>query len=553
MTVIALRDFAGMNLGTNPELLPDDVSTNAVNTKLIYGDLRPWRSPLSVYTPTISGTIKTIYRFGENSTSDSQYWFAWTSDVNVVRAPIDNDLTERTYYTGDGYPKVTNLTRATTGGSSLPVNYYRLGVPPPDVSNTTVTITGTPTNATNVASSVAYVITYVSSEGEESVPSDPTTVVSYKPGQTMQLRHIPTGTFASPYNTWNNVDVATKRIYRSNTGSTGTNYQFVTEIPLAQDYFDDSTLSENLQELVTTWNWLPPEADMQGLVLMANGIGVGFKGNTIYPSEPFALYAYPVQYQISTEYPVVGLGAFGQSVFVGTTGNPYVIQGSDPGSLTMTKLPQKQACVSKRSIVEMNGGVIYASPDGLMQVTESNGLSSLTAGLINRDDWQSFNPSSFSSFELDSRYYAFYDNGTTQGCLVFDFGAKPNFHKLDIYATAGYNERRKDALFLTIGNVIQKWDYGTTNLTMTWHSKRYRFSSQINMGVGKIDAASYPVTLKLWADGALKITKTVANNQIFKLQAGYRAEKFELEVSASDQIISVAVGETAKDIREVYV
>ena len=251
--------------------------------------------------------------------------------------------------------------------------------------------------------------------------------------------------------------------------------------------------------------------------------------------------------------PVVGLGAFGQSVFVGTTGNPYVIQGSDPGSLTMTKLPQKQACVSKRSIVEMNGGVIYASPDGLMQVTESNGLSSLTAGLINRDDWQSFNPSSFSSFELDSRYYAFYDNGTTQGCLVFDFGAKPNFHKLDIYATAGYNERRKDALFLAIGNVIKKWDYGTTNLTMTWHSKRYRFSSQINMGVAKIDAASYPVTFKLWADGALKITKTVANNQIFKLPSGYRAEKFELEVSASDQIISVAVGETAKDIRQVYV
>jgi hypothetical protein len=553
MTVIALRTFSGMNQGVNPEILPDDAAQNALNTKLIYGDLRPWKVPLTIATPTKAGTKQTIYRFGENGTDESQYWFSWTTDVNIVRAPIDNDTTERTYYTGDGYPKVTNATRALTGGTDYPVNYYRLGVPPPNTSTMIAAVSGVATDATSVAYSTSYVLTYVSSQGEESAPSDPTTIVSYKKGQTVTLTNIPAGTFRSPYNAWSNVDVATKRIYRSNSGSTGTNFQFVAEIALATASYVDTTLPEALQEVVETWGWLPPPEDMQGLVLMANGIGMGFADNTIYPSEPFALYAYPLTYQISTETPIVGLGAFGQSVFVGTKANPYVLSGSSPESLTMTKLPQKQACVSKRSIVEMNGGVIYASPDGLQQITEGGGLSPLTSAIINRDEWQSYVPESIQAFELDNRYYAFYDNGTTQGCLVFDFSNKPHFHKLDAYATAGYNDRRKDSLYLAIGSNIQRWDGGSTNYTMTWKSKKYRFSSQINMGAGKVDADGYPVTLKLYADGALKHTQTVANNSTFKLPAGYRAEKYEIQIESAYKINTVAVGETVRDIRQVYV
>jgi hypothetical protein len=314
----------------------------------------------------------------------------------------------------------------------------------------------------------------------------------------------------------------------------------------------DTKLPEELLEVVETWGWLPPPEDMQGLVLMANGIGMGFADNTVYPSEPFALYAYPISYQISTESPIVGLGAFGQSVFVGTKANPYVISGSSPESLTMTKLPQKQACVSKRSIVEMNGGVIYASPDGLIQITESGGLMSLTASIINRDDWQAYNPESIRAFELDNRYYAFYDNGT-QGCLVFDFSAKPHFHKLDAYATAGYNDRRRDSLYLAIGANIQRWDGGATNFTMTWKSKKYRFSYQVNMGVAKVDADGYPVTLKVYGDGSLKHTQTVANGNIFKLPAGYRAEKYEVQIESAHKVNSIAIGETVRDIKQVYV
>jgi len=519
---------------------------------LIYGDLRPWKQPLDIVTPSKAGTKKTIYRFGENETSESNYWLTWTTDVDVVRAPLDNDTTERTYFTGDSYPKVTNYTRALTGGTAYPINAYRLGVPPPSISGVTLTRSGTASSSTAIPTTVAYVITYVSSQGEESAPSNPTDVYDFTFGQTITLNNLPVGAFSTDYASWNNVDVATKRIYRSSTGSKGTDYQFVAEIPLSQTSFADSTDAANLQEVVETWDWIPPPVDMIGLKLMANGIGMGFKGNTIYPSEPFVLYAYPVAYRIATEYPIVGLGAFGQSMFVGTKGNPYVIQGTDPSSLTMTKLEAKQACVSKRSIVEMGGGVIYASPDGLCRVDQS-GLSILTAGIMSRDDWQAFKPESIHAYELDTRYFAFYDNGSEQGCLVFDFAGQVTFTRLNMYATAGFNDRQRDALYLAYNDKVVKFDYGSTNMQMTWKSKRFRMPFPLNLGAAKLGAEVYPVTLNVYLDGSptIKYSIAVGSERDFKLPGGFKSDKWEFEIVSSNKVNYLIVSDNVKGIKQM--
>jgi len=552
MPTIGFRVFSGTILAANPELIDDKLSQKAINTKLIYGDLRPWKQPLDIVTPSKAGTKKTIYRFGENETSESNYWFTWTTDVDVVRAPLDNDTTERTYFTGDGYPKVTNYSRALTGSTQYPVNSYRLGIPKPDITGVILGVTGTASSEAAIASAVAYVVTYISSQGEESAPSSPTSVVDFKFGQSVTISNIPVGAFASPYNTWSNVDVATKRIYRSSTGSKGTDYQFVAEIPLSQATYTDTSSADDLQEVVETWGWEPAPEDMTGLKLMANGIGMGFKGNTIYVSESFVLYAYPVAYRIATEYPIVGLGSFGQSMFVGTKGNPYVIQGADPSSLTMIKLEAKQACVSKRSIVEMGGGVIYASPDGLCRVDQS-GLSILTSGIMSRDDWQSFKPESIHAYELDTRYFAFYDTGTEQGCLVFDFAGQVTFTRLNMYATAGFNDRMRDALYLAYGNKIVKFDHGSSSMQMTWKSKRFRMPFQLNLGAAKLGAETYPVTLNVYLDGAPtpKYSIAIANERDFKLPGGFKSDKWEFEIVSSNKVNYLIVSDNVKGIRQM--
>jgi hypothetical protein len=73
------------------------------------------------------------------------------------------------------------------------------------------------------------------------------------------------------------------------------------------------------------------------------------------------------------------------------------------------------------------------------------------------------------------------------------------------------------------------------------------------MGAAKIDADGYPLTLKVYGDGVLKHTQIVANNSTFKLPAGYRAEKYEIQVESAYKINTIAIGETVRDIRQVYV
>jgi hypothetical protein len=538
---IKIDGFAGMAPSLNQFNMDQAYSQQAVNAKLLYGNLTPYKAARTIITPTKAGVKKTIYRWGENLSDETTYWFSWTTDVDVVRAPIDSDVTERTYFTGDGYPKKTDSSLYSSGGTDYPMNAYKLGVPSP-ASAPSATVSGNPTNASDVALSVAYVVTYVSSWSEESAPSGPTAVVSYKAGQTVNLTAIP----VAPAGNYN---ITSKRIYRSNSGSKGTAYQFVTEIGIATTSYADSKTSIELGETVATWGWAEPPDTMQGLKLLANGFGIGFSGNTLYPSEPFALYAYPLAYQLSTESPIVGIGVFGQSAFIGTKGNPYVVTGSDPATLSMIKLEANQACVSKRSIVSMNGGVVYASPDGLFLVN-SGGINPLTINILSRDDWQAYKPESIHAYEIDGRYIAFYDTGTTQGSLIFNlYGETPSFSVSTVYATAGYSDRLRDALYLAIGSAIARWDDGSTNLTLTWKSKKFRAPRPICPSIAKIEAVGYPVTFKLYADSVLKFTKTVNNIKTFRLPAGFKAQTFEFQFEASAQINRFNVAEKVNELK----
>ncbi len=80
----------------------------------------------------INSTAYTAYTSGGIWVLENGYWFHWTTDVDVVRSPIAADTNERTIYTGDSEPKVTNSDIATAGGGTdYPTNSYTLGIPQP--------------------------------------------------------------------------------------------------------------------------------------------------------------------------------------------------------------------------------------------------------------------------------------------------------------------------------------------------------------------------------------------------------------------------------------
>lgn len=541
MTVLRATAFNGTSPRTDPRLLGDSMAAEAVNTKLQNGTIKPYKNTSQVSALSKSGIIKTIYRFGEEVVGDANYWFHWGSDVDVVKGPLSDDAFERTYFTGDGAPKMTTNAIALTGGTAYPMNAYLLGLPSP-TAGANAGVTGTATEATALAETRVYTYTFVTALGEEGPPAPPSTAVDVKVGQSVVLSGMsvpPTG----------NYNIATRRIYRSVQGSAGAGFLFVAEVPAANTTYTDTKLAADLGESLPSLDWNAPPNDMRGLCMMANGIMAGFSGKDICFSEPFIPSAWPIAYRLQSDHKIVGLGAFGTSLFVGTEAFPYIINGIDPAGMSMVKLPSRQACVSKRSIVDMGGGVLYASPDGIC-LADASGVRVITQGLLTKDDWQAYKPESIHATQIDGRYFAFYDTGAKQGLLVLDnTGDGAQLWTSNVYYHAAFNDVKTDSLYLASQGSVQKWDSGASFLQYAWKSKVFVLMVPENLATGQVLAKAYPVTMKVYADGVLKHTQTVANSDPFNLPSGFRAREWQFELSGTAEVTAAFLASSKAELK----
>lgn len=528
-----VRVFTGMRPLVTADLLSSGEAQLATNCKFSSGSVAPFAG---LATPgagvTFSGgTVKTIYRFGQSAPSEVLYWMQFTGDVDVVKGPINNDTEERTYWTDGTYPKKANATMV-TASSPYPASSYRMGIPAPATA-LTATVVGSPTNPADPAETVTYVVTYISAWSEEGPPSPTSTAVSFRPGQSINI----TALAVAPGGAYN---ITGKRIYRSATSSTSTKFQLVNtegDIAIATTTYSDTKTTAVLGEVLSTTGWIEPPDTMIGLTDMGNGVLAGFFGNTLCFCEPYAPYAWPTRYRKSTDAPIVGIAAFDQSLFVGTTQGITIFTGIDPAQMSEQRLPTQQSLVAKRSLVPMMGGVMFASPDGLWHCG-SGGLQCITKDLMKREEWQAYVPSTISAYESDNRYVAFFDNGSRQAGMIFSFDSAPTFSETDIYATAGFRDRQRDTLYVVVGNVLKKWDAGSA-LTLDWTSGVDTLQTEVNLAAARVDATAYPLTFKLYADGALKHTQTVASKAGFRLPSGYRSKRYHFQLTGTSKVRKV--------------
>lgn len=536
MTGYAVRQFKGIAPRAEPRLLQDNQAQVALNCKLWHGSLRPLLANLFVGNLSKPGTIQTIHRFGHATPSDAQYWFHWASDVNVCRGQIFGDVQERTYYTDGTLPKVTDGTLALSGGGTdYPNVSYTLGVPAPAAA-ATVAINGT---GSGIAETRVYTYTYVSAWGEEGKPATASAPIDVLPGQTVDLSALsgaPTGAY----------NIVSKRIYRSVTGNFGTGYLFVAEIAVATATYNDAIAVENLGEQLSSLTFSMPPATLKGLVSLPNGMMAGFDGKDVYFCEPYKPHAYPLSYVMTVDYDVVALGAIDTTLVVLTKGFPYLMQGTHPDNMSMVKAEIPQACVSKRSVAFLGGAVVYASPDGMFAV--GNGTINLTELIFTNNEWRAFfKPDSIHGYVYDDKYIGFYNTGTTQGGFIID-PKKGDFTMLDWYATAGYYDPQRDALFLVVGGVLVKFDEDATNMTASWRSKVFYSPRPINLGAIRLEAAAYPVSVQVFADGASIGTFSITSKFAQRLPAGFLANTWEFAVSTAVEVYSVALAESMTEL-----
>lgn len=429
--------------------------------------------------------------------------------------------------------------------------------------------------------STSYVYTFVSAYSEEGPPSLASAVFDKVDGQTVQVT-LPATSVSGTGRGDNNI--THKRLYRSNTGSNTTAFQFVAEMTLGTQTYNDSLDNDELAEVIPSTYWIGPpnedsstypEGPMLGLTAMPNGIFAGFRGKRLYFSEAYMPHAWPVSYRITLEEEIVAIGMAGNGLIVTTKGTPYLVSGTDPRAMQVLRIEAAQACLNKASLVDMGDMVMYAGADGLVAAAGTD-VQVITEGIISPQQWRTdYYPTALKGFRWEGKYVGLYTSGSNYGGFIFDpRGGKNTLALLtqtsSTDAAGGFTDPDDNELYLIIDNTIKKFQGGTTYQTFTWKSKEFVPPKPTSMGFLKVDAEAWPVTVKVYGDGSLFYHATISTSgnayavtgstpsfsaadipePVVRLPATV-ANSFSIQIEAAKVVNEVCIAESIDEIRGV--
>jgi hypothetical protein len=577
MPVIKLSAFAGEKPLINTRLLPETAATSAFNTRLDDGALTPTRA--SKWTRAMAGgpNHKTIYRHQGT-------WLSWASEVSAAPGPVAND---RLYYTGDGPPKMR-----------VDNQVFDLAIARPGTA-LSATVAGTGNGDTQ---SRTYCYTLVTSYGEETAPAPASAVIDWKPGQSITLKGFETGVV--------NRAITHQRIYRSQTGASGTYFYLIAERDVSNADFTDTVAVDDFKEMLPSADWNAPKATLNGLVAMPNGMMAAFSGKSVYFCEPYRPHAWPDKYAMTVDSDIVGLGSIGSVLVVMTKGQPYLMQGTSPDSVSSQKLEAKWPCINARAIVDLGFAICYPTYEGLVAVRADGSIVLTTSELFNRDGWLAFSPASAIAGQSRGVYVLFYDcvdpTGQRQrGALMINVNAAQYLVRSAEYADAVFVSDQDAALYLKRNDdtqIMRFDDPDSEPMTFYWRSKEFWLTQPINMSallldlgdgndvwtqaaienarqqieqknavifagdlgsamnggpinalaLGKDAMLAYPengkVSCNIYADGRV-VASTDKTGRIVRMPGGFKARQWQVDISSNVQISQVILASTIDELR----
>lgn len=592
MGAINTTVFGGMVPAVDTRLLPDTAAAEAENAWLYSGKL----IGLPEYKTLHTGASATNYAYRiPKAYSNSAYMYdsTWLEfenpDTTIVRSPVHDDAHDRHYWVSSTEdPKYNTLDRILNGDGA-----WMLGVPTP--GSVSVAPAGG-TSSTTV--SRAYAVTWVSAYGEEGAPAT-TDAVTGKQDDTWTVT-LPTPA-AGDLGVARNLTTA--RIYRTITSSAGVaTYFFVAEVDIEDGTYDDTATDAEVSanDQLESAAWTPPPADLQGFLLMPNGIMASWRDNELWFSEAYRPHAWPAAYVLTTEYPIVGLGIVNQTLVVCTLGYPVTAYGSNPAYITTSSLTTHEPCISRGSIVSSPEGVYYASPNGLVLVVPGR-AENITRDLVTRDTWDSLTAGApLRAARLGTGYFAF---GTVQpGVFNEDSFDEDSFAQEDFagayvgllidphnrqvamsllssdtpVSSVSPDPWSGDVLIVRGGEVewLDMRDDTPTYEPARWRSKVYQTQDKANFGAMRVYfevpdntptqnpvrntnteqtlAADQYGLVRLWADDRLVMTRELrTSGELWKLPAGFKADYWQFEVEARVKVLSVQVASSTKELGRV--
>ena len=450
------------------------------------------------YTITTSGSTSWAAAGASRPEVLAGAFVTGTSYVIKTLGGTDFTVCSNSLFSANNPAKVGDTFTASAVGSGSGVVTQSAWVGTVFTATATATGTGTATINNTLTETRYYTYTCVNSYDQESAPADPVGITC-KTHDTITINNmsLESGYLITRY-----------RIYRTQTGSSGTEFFFLREtgsevsapnilaatiytiytvgntdftkvgassnavgvvftathagtvtgvdgttgLVLIRGTANTTDDNRSLGEVLPTTTWLMPPADLKWLTGLWNGMMCGISGRSVRFCEAFVPYAWPIAYEIlASNTTPVALATFGQTLVILTNGSPSLVTGGTPDSMDEQPTEFLQACVAPLSAVSMGHGVAWASPDGLAYIG-SGGAKMLTEGVMTREDWQAINPSSIIGCMYERRYLGFYNAGTDADPINKAFMLDPTnpqgLYFMNFGAKAVYLDDLQDKLFI---------------------------------------------------------------------------------------------------------
>lgn len=630
---LTFQQFSGIAPRIAPRLLPATLAQEALDVKLWSGELRPhYADTIIKYIPSHT---QSIYRY---KWKNKKYnWLGWAKSVNVVKGPVYDDENNRIYLMvndGTGFLVTdSSLLEDRDYINGLESKAYAVAIPEPGQSD--IWISGG-TGSGDIESR-SYVYCYVrqwsdgtidvgKSSGPLKNSSDRSRyTVDVRPGQVVDLSIV------DPIAHANGIGAGINKIYiyRSEVTSAGqalysyvdqfdVNTNRVTNNPAAVwvangSYYkySDSKPSTSLGEACPSIYWDPPVTGLKGLVSLQNGLFAAYKDSTIYVSDWNAPHAWPYEHTVTIDYPIVGLGSFGNTIVVCTEAAPVLITVTDPTKPTTRAIQENCPCVSAGSIVSTRNGVIFASTNGLVLINSAS-PTFITEKIITQDEWLPLHPESLQAAFLNNTYYGFFTNPTEKAAgFLFDLDSYTYSTVYNSIVSSGmvytsqptkivYNDVEQSQLYVCYP-LENKTQYSLNSFgTDSRINKSFRWRSKVNVSpqglftlscaqvnftklsslkpeppvwegrpagsaLGMVYVNKQPVngwcktnTIELYdktvfnyyVDGKLRFTKNIVDSKPFRLPSGFRGETVEIELKSNSHVHSVILASSMGELVE---
>lgn len=605
---IEISAFTGKKPKVSGILLKENQAQAAMNVRCDRGEVYSWPEVNAVQT-IAAGNYKSLFQYYDGSNT---HWVVSTNDLDFVLSPIANDTYKRLFFTGEAEPRAFANDIISTPWDASTDFYKIGHAPPAAAITTAASYTPgsayrawyyTYVNRYGEESGPSPVKS-ITDYGSGSV-----VLTAYSaPGAGFGIKEANVGGRYGKirlYRSMSSVSGAEFQFVKDTNVDNTTNF---TTLAITDDVADADLGAVCPTELYD----IGIPSGIAGLVGLPSGMVAGFVGNTVYFSELLLPGSWSSSFKKSFPYKIVGLAPYGAMLFVLTEGLIYIITGVDPTNLSQDKFNGFFPCVSKRGIAVTTYGVIFPTYEGLILVSDSGPKNITFDFLTDQDWNSYYPAYMHGEFYSGKYFGFYYKDASTYGAVIFDVQngilTDLQYYYLASYVAVGegkfyvingiqisewaadpynhmyYTWKSKDFVLpnnanLTCAKIISDPSF-YNDLIKTIEQLEYfeslnetiflsgdvadqfngdntaetsiEFNEHTFNGSNLYDITglemSPAVVFKLYADGELRMTKTVVGDRMFRLPSGFRCRHIEIEIQAFIPIQKVILADTPKEL-----